>query len=193
MVRLTKIYTRTGDGGKTRLAGGQQVPKDSLRIDAYGTVDELNAILGMVRAAIAGHAAIAPQARDDLVGWIAGLQHTLFNTGSDLATYIEDQRDGQPVVQASDIEALETWIDEHNADLGVLESFVLPGGGPVSALLHQARTVCRRAERRVLALAREEPVREHVIPFLNRLSDAFFVASRWVGRACGEAEILWEY
>jgi cob(I)alamin adenosyltransferase len=194
MVRLTKIYTRTGDGGTTRLVGGQEVAKDSLRIESYGTVDELNTTLGLVRAALsAADCALPTEDREGLLRWIHGVQQCLFNLGSDLATRLEDRWPGQPLIEASDITALEETIDEWNASLEPLKSFVLPGGSLAVAHLHQARTVCRRAERRVLTLAGEEGVGDQVVPYLNRLSDALFVASRWVALRSGEAEVLWEY
>ncbi|MGM0574690.1 MAG: cob(I)yrinic acid a,c-diamide adenosyltransferase [Myxococcota bacterium] len=193
MVRLTKIYTRTGDKGTTRLVGGQEVDKDSARIEAYGTVDEVNAVVGLVRTALRREETVPGEPSERLERWLHDVQQALFNLGSDLATYREDRFEGQPVTTEEDITALERTIDEMNADLEPLKSFVLPGGGPVSALLHQARTVCRRAERRTLTLARQEEIGEHVIPYLNRLSDAFFVASRWVSRHGDEPEILWEY
>ncbi len=190
MVRLTKIYTRTGDAGQTRLVGGQQVAKDSARIEAYGTVDELNAIVGLVRVAVREAASLADE-RERLERWLHDTQQNLFDLGSDLATRAEDRWEGMPLVSAEDVTALEQLMDEMNEELEPLKSFVLPGGGPVSALLHHARTVCRRAERRTLTLAAEEPIGDQVIPYLNRLSDAFFVLSRWVGLKAGESEILW--
>ena len=191
LVTLSRIYTRTGDGGQTRLVGGQQVAKDSLRIEAYGTVDELNAIIGLVRTFLAQSSA-EPKLKQKMGEWLHLTQQTLFNLGSDLATLIEDRFDGQPVVVQSDISALESIVDELNEELPVLKSFVLPGGGPLNAFLHQARTVCRRAERVTVNLSRSEPVGEHVIPYLNRLSDALFVWSRWVSHRLGEDEYLWE-
>lgn len=188
MVRLNRIYTKTGDGGLTRLVGGQQVPKDSLRIEAYGTIDELNACLGLVRTALATSPA-ASRARFDT--WLLHTQHLLFNLGSDLATRIEDRFEGQPLIQSADTTALEQLMDELNEGLPPLASFVLPGGGPVNAALHLARTVCRRAERLIVTLAREEPLGADVVPYVNRLSDALFVWSRWVARSLGEDEILW--
>ncbi len=190
MVRLTKIYTRTGDAGQTRLVGGQQVAKDSARIEAYGTVDELNAIVGLVRVAVREAPSLTGE-RERLERWLHDTQQNLFDLGSDLATRAEDRWEGMPLVSAEDVTALERLMDEMNEELEPLKSFVLPGGGPVSALLHHARTVCRRAERRTLSLAAEEPIGDQVIPYLNRLSDAFFVLSRWVGLKAGESEILW--
>lgn len=191
MVRLTKIYTRTGDDGTTRLVGGQQVDKDSPRIESYGTVDELNAVVGLVRANLKGATWTDGQTREVLETWLHDVQQRLFDLGSDLATLNEDQWEGQPLIEAHHVEALEQQIDAWNEALDPLKSFVLPGGGPMSALVHQARTVCRRAERRTLALARTEPIGAHVIPYLNRLSDALFVLARWVALQAEEPEILW--
>lgn len=191
MVTLSRIYTRTGDRGETMLVGGQKIAKDSLRIEAYGTVDELNSIVGLARTFLAqSHA--EPELKQKIGGWLHHVQQTLFNLGSDLATRIEDRYEGQPVVVQEDITALEAIMDELNEELPVLKSFVLPGGGPVNAFLHQARTVCRRAERLVISLARDESLGDSVIPYLNRLSDALFVWSRWVSHRLGEDEYLWE-
>ncbi|HEV8320959.1 MAG TPA: cob(I)yrinic acid a,c-diamide adenosyltransferase [Myxococcota bacterium] len=190
MVRLTRIYTRTGDAGATRLVGGREIAKDSPRIDAYGTVDELNAAVGLVRMEIARHPLGAT-----LHGMDASLQRIqqeLFNLGSDLATLVEDRYKGQPVIEPHHIEALEHEMDALNEALPELASFVLPGGGPVGASLHLARTICRRAERVVVQLGREEVLGLHVVPYLNRLSDALFVFSREAARATGEPEPLWE-
>lgn len=198
MVTLSKIYTRTGDGGTTRLVGGQEVAKDDLRIEAYGTVDELNALFGLARVELAhptDGTAIADDDRERLDGWLLDVQQDLFDLGSDLATLIEDRWPGQPLIESGDVLALEAFIDRENAGLGVLKSFVLPGGTRLNALLHQARTVCRRAERRVITLrgsGAERVVGEHVIPYLNRLSDALFVLSRRVSQLAHAPEVLWD-
>jgi len=191
VVRLTKIYTKHGDGGTTRLVGGQEVAKDSLRIEAYGTVDELNSIVGIVRVKL-GESEASPELRGRFELWLKQVQNDLFNLGSDLATRIEDRRDGQPVIEESHVVALETLMDELNVNLPALDSFVLPGGGPIGAFLHQARTVCRRAERVMVALAHNEELGPQAIPYINRLSDALFVWSRWVSKQLGEEELLWE-
>lgn len=191
MVTLSKIYTKTGDGGLTRLVGGQQVDKDSLRIEAYGTVDELNAVLGQVRAELEAEAAIPEADRARLDEVLGGVQQKLFDLGSDLATLLADRWPGQPLIHPEDVTALEALIDAENAHLGILKSFVLPGGCRVNAALHLGRTVCRRAERRTIALAREEEIGASVIPYLNRLSDALFVLSRRVSQLAGRAEVLW--
>jgi len=191
MVTLSKIYTRTGDGGKTRLVGGQEVPKDSARIEAYGTVDELNAVIGVVRAELADSGVPADD-RASLDRWLHEIQQRLFDLGSDLATLVDDRWEGQPLIEDAHVTAMERFIDAQNAGLGVLKSFVLPGGSRLNAHLHVARTVCRRAERRTLTLAEGEPIGAHVVPFLNRLSDALFVLSRKVSQLAGDAEVLWE-
>jgi cob(I)alamin adenosyltransferase len=190
MVRLSKIYTRTGDKGQTRLVGGQKVEKDSLRIEAYGTIDELNAILGMVRTA--NRETSDGDLRNTIDTFLRKTQNDLFNLGSDLATQIEDRWEGQPLISAEDTTGLEQQIDAWNEDLKPLDSFVLPGGNEVCALLHLARTVCRRAERILVTTSREETLGDEVIPYVNRLSDALFVMSRWVTYQCGEDEPLWE-
>jgi cob(I)alamin adenosyltransferase len=190
MVRLNRIYTKTGDAGQTRLSGGQKVSKDSLRIDCYGTVDELMAVIGLARTALASPEAPAGSADLELV--LRRVQNELFNLGSDLATLPADRHPKQPVIEARHVAALEQTIDRWNADLPELRSFILPGGGWVAAYLHLARTVCRRAERLAVRLAASEPVSGEVIPYLNRLSDALFVMSRHASRLYGEPEPLWE-
>ncbi len=192
MVTLSKIYTRTGDRGTTRLVGGQQVPKDSARIEAYGTVDELNAVIGLVRSALNQDGRLPAPDRARLDAWFHTMQQNLFDLGSDLATRVEDRWEGMPLISQADIDALEAFIDRDNAHLGVLKSFVLPGGTALNAHLHLARTVCRRAERRALTLAAHEPIGEAVVPYLNRLSDALFVASRRACQLADVPEVLWQ-
>jgi cob(I)alamin adenosyltransferase len=190
-IRINRVYTRGGDNGETSLVGGQRTAKDSIRIESYGTVDELNAVLGLVR--VANRAPGASKAnREKLDGILRRLQGELFNLGSDLATLPGDRHPRQPVIEARHVKRLEKEIDELNAGLPELSSFVLPGGGPVGAFLHQARTVCRRAERRVTSLARQEAVGAHALVFLNRLSDHLFVLSRWAARVRREPETLWD-
>jgi cob(I)alamin adenosyltransferase len=155
-MRITKVYTRTGDAGKTRLAGGQQVWKDSLRVEAYGTIDELNATIGIVRvmnADVAGRHSAVTQLEDDL-RWV---QNKLFDVGSILATAPGQTFKNMPQVAAKDVTRLEQLIDRCQNDLEPLKEFILPGGGKVSGFLHQSRTVCRRAERLCVALSRTEP------------------------------------
>ncbi len=190
MVYLSKIYTKTGDKGHTALVGGQMVPKDSLRIESYGTVDELNAVIGLVLCANAEEP--GPDAsRARLRSILTRVQNELFNLGSILATLPEDVSDKQPRIETRHVEALEHEIDELNEHLPPLRSFTLPGGGRVSSYLHLARTVCRRAERRIVALATAESVDAESVKYLNRLSDALYVLGRWNVRERGEQEPLW--
>lgn len=190
-MRITKVYTRTGDKGLTRLVGGQKVRKDEPRIESYGTVDELNTVVGLVRMELARSGA-DEQARSWLDARVAEIQNDLFNLGSDLATKAEDRWETMRLVEDRDVKRLEDEIDEMNGILPPLKDFILPGGGPVSGFLHQGRTVCRRAERRVIGLAADEDINEQAIKFLNRLSDWLFVASRWVAKAMNEPEFLWD-
>ncbi len=175
-----KIYTRTGDRGETSLFGGQRVPKDHLRVEAYGTVDELNACLGWARTLL------PPGEVADVV---EAVQNDLFTLGADLATPEEGAE--VPRVPAAWVERLEGWIDRAQERVPPLRSFVLPGGAPAAAALHLARTVCRRAERRVVALARTEPVNPELIRYLNRLSDLLFVLARQANREAGVPEPPW--
>jgi cob(I)alamin adenosyltransferase len=188
---INRVYTRQGDQGQTGLVGGQRVPKDSLRIEAYGTVDELNACLGAARVTVNELAAREPRLAM-LGGLMLRVQHELFNLGSILATLPEDVHPRQPRVTEEDITQLERGMDAMNEDLAPLRSFVLPGGSRVDAELHIARTVCRRAERVCVALARVESVPPEAVKYLNRLSDALFVWARWAAHVSGAAETLWE-
>ena len=190
MVRLNRIYTKAGDGGDTRLVGGQKVRKDALRIEAYGTIDELSACIGIARTELTVPG--APAEADALAKVLARVQNELFNLGSDLATMPADRHPKQPVIEARHVEALEREIDGWNETLPELRSFVLPGGGMVAAYLHLARTVCRRAERHIVRLRDAEPIGEHALVYVNRLSDALFVMSRHAARLYGESEPLWE-
>ncbi|MBI5411463.1 MAG: cob(I)yrinic acid a,c-diamide adenosyltransferase [Nitrospirae bacterium] len=189
-MRITKVYTRTGDAGKTRLAGGQQVWKDSLRVEAYGTVDELNALVGLARVFNAD--LMESEAQKRLEESLRLVQNKLFDVGGILATAPGQEFKNMPQVTSKDVTRLEQLIDSCQKDLTPLKEFILPGGGKVSGLLHQARTVCRRAERVCVKLAREEPVDQTIVKFLNRLSDALFVLARWAAKRQGEAEFLWE-
>ena len=189
-VYLSRIYTKTGDKGQTALVGGKMVAKDSLRIEGYGNVDELNAVLGLVRKANRDEAGPdAAKARIEAI--LQRAQNELFNLGSLLATLPEDLDPKQPRIEARHVEALEKDIDELNENLPPLRSFTLPGGGWVSSYLHLARTVCRRAERAVVRLATQEPVDAECVRYLNRLSDALYVMGRWNVRERGETEPLW--
>jgi cob(I)alamin adenosyltransferase len=189
LIRLDRIYTKTGDAGDTRLVGGQKVRKDSPRIEAYGTVDELSSVLGIARTLL--EAKDAPAGAAAVATVLRRVQNELFNLGSDLATRPEDLHPGQPVIREEHVTTLEREMDEWNDSLPPLRSFVLPGGGLVGAHLHLARTVCRRAERAVVRAADQESVRPEAIRYLNRLSDALFVMSRHAARLYGEAEPLW--
>jgi cob(I)alamin adenosyltransferase len=179
---INRVYTRQGDGGDTALAGGQRVPKDSVRIEAYGTVDELNAFIGIARAD-------APEA---LAAVLLRVQHELFNLGSILATMPEDVHPKQARITDVDVAQLEAEMDRANEDLAPLRSFVLPGGSRLNAELHVCRTVCRRAERMCVALSRIESVPPEAVRYLNRLSDALFVWSRWASHLEGAPESLWD-
>jgi cob(I)alamin adenosyltransferase len=184
MVLINRVYTRAGDDGSTALGGGQRVRKDSLRIEAYGTVDELNSVIGVV---------VAAGPAEPLKPSFLVIQQVLFNLGSDLCILETDkQRFQVPRIEARHVEQLEGWIDAWNETLEPLRSFVLPGGDLAAAQLHVARTVCRRAERVAVALAREEPVGEFVVPYLNRLSDLLFVAARFQAKASGRGDTLWD-
>jgi len=190
-IRITRVYTRRGDQGDTDLVGGPRVPKDSPRIEAYGTVDELNAAIGVVRAVNSSESKRLP-VRRELDGILRGLQNALFDLGGELATPASEYREGMFKVGAAEVQALERLMDRCQKDLQPLKSFVLPGGGRVSAFLHVARTVCRRAERDVLRLMRSEDIGEFPLAYLNRLSDLLFVLSRWIGHHLKEREFLWE-
>ena len=175
--RLSKIYTRTGDDGTTGLGDGTRTQKDSLRVEAFGTVDELNSAIGVLVAALAD-----ARLKDILLD----VQHDLFDLGGELCI------PGTELIADRHTNRLEKELDGLNADLPPLKDFILPGGSPAAAQAHLARTICRRAERRVISLARHEPVNEPVIRYLNRLSDLLFVIARAVARASGKGEILWD-
>jgi cob(I)alamin adenosyltransferase len=190
-IAINRVYTRKGDQGETALAGGQRVPKDAPRLAAYGTVDELNSFLGTARATTAEMAASAPKLA--LLGAILlRIQHELFNLGSILATLPADVHPKQARITVAEVTQLEQEMDSMNEDLPPLRSFVLPGGCRLNAELHVCRTVCRRAERALVTLAREESVPPETVHYLNRLSDALFVWSRWASHVVGAPETLWE-
>jgi len=188
-IRITRVYTRKGDRGDTALVGGKRVPKDSARIIAYGTIDELNSSLGIVRALAVETKGAAP-AR--LVEILKGLQNELFDLGSELATPADAEYEGMWKASAAEVTALEKTIDECQKSLEPLKSFVLPGGGLLGAYLHLSRTICRRAEIEILRLSRTEPINPFALGYVNRLSDLLFVLSRWIAKQTGEAEYLWE-
>ena len=184
-IALNRIYTKTGDRGETHLAGGQRVSKDSLRIACYGTIDELNAFTGMAHIS-------AAEAVPDLAAILRRVQHELFNLGSILATRPEDVHPKQARITEAEVQQLEIEIDAMNAELEPLRSFVLPGGSRLNTELHACRTICRRAERLAVRLSHEESVPPEAIQYLNRLSDAYFVWSRWANHVLGVPEVLWE-
>jgi cob(I)alamin adenosyltransferase len=193
MVYISKVYTKSGDGGQTMLASGDFVDKDDARIEAYGSVDELNATLGQMRIEIAREPrrARAAEALEELDGELGRIQQELFNLGAELATPGAADGEAKLVVHEGDVERLERQIDAHNAPLPALRSFILPGGGPVGAASHVARTVCRRAERRTVSLGKLDRVRPEAIRYLNRLSDYLFVVGRAVAAHLGDDEVLW--
>jgi cob(I)alamin adenosyltransferase len=186
MVRITKVTTRTGDGGETGLASGRRVSKADARVEAYGDIDELMACLGLCRLAIAGVETLSK-----LDALLETILHRLFDLGAEIAS--EPPEDAEPhdaALTSADLRSLEAAIEAMNGTLPPLTSFVLPGGSEAAARLHLARTVCRRAERRVVALG-PKAVRPLLVAYLNRLSDLLFVAARKVNQTLGEPEVLW--
>jgi len=179
-----KVYTKRGDGGETDLLGGRRVGKDHARVDAYGVLDELNAVLGLAAAA---------SERDDLIDVCRRIQGELFDLGAHLATPDPAHREKHhlPGPQEADVEALEHLIDGLESELEPLQSFILPGGTQAAAAFHQARTVCRRAERAAVALHRDDPLDPRVLRYLNRLSDLLFVMARVENRRAGVADVAW--
>jgi len=176
--RLSKIYTRTGDGGTTGLGDGSRVAKDSARVAAYGTVDEANSAIGLVLAA---------DIQPDIAELLTKVQHQLFDLGGELCI------PGHAAIHEADISALEVALDRFNDPLPPLKEFILPGGGEAAARCHLARTIVRRAERETVTLARHETVRAEAIGYLNRLSDLLFVLARVLARASGHGEVLWNH
>lgn len=187
MPRLTKIYTKTGDGGLTSLGGGVRVPKDCRRVETYGTVDELNSALGV---------ALAHGLVPELQEAVAEIQNELLHLGADLCILEREKeergRKSRPAIQAGHVEKLEAAIDKLNDSVGPLANFILPGGTVGAAHLQLARTICRRAERHCTALARDEPTNPEVLIYLNRLSDALFVMARFENLKRGVEEPLWD-
>ena len=183
---LSRIYTKTGDQGETGLVGGQRVAKDAQRIEVFGTVDELNSFVGLARISA------RESGLNELESIFERIQHELFNLGSVLATLPQDLHPNQPRITKETIEQLEREIDHYNATLPALRSFVLPGGSRICAELHVCRTVCRRAERTLVTMKHAEEIPIEAMLYLNRLSDAMFVWSRWVNQALGVDEALWQ-
>ncbi len=176
--RLSKIYTRTGDDGTTGLGDGSRVAKDSLRVNAYGTVDEANSCIGVL---------LASEVPDDIRDLLVRIQHQLFDLGGELCI------PGHAAIFDADIDALEARLDHFNEALPPLKEFILPGGGEAAARCHVARTVVRRAERDTVSLSREESVRPQAIHYLNRLSDLLFVLARVLARSSGHGEVVWNH
>lgn len=184
MTRITRVVTRTGDKGQTGLASGQRVAKDSLRVEAYGTVDELNSQIGV---------ALASGLTAELAELLGTIQNDLFHLGADLATPEDAKaRRPGPQIEAGHVAGLEKWIEVKVAILGPLENFILPGGTAGAAALHMARTICRRAERIAVALSREENIGPYTTQYLNRLSDALFVMARLENLRRDVAETFWD-
>ena len=177
--RLSRIYTRTGDDGSTGLGDGMRVPKEHLRVEAYGTVDEANSAIGVVLA--------IPGLPQPVVESLTSVQHDLFDLGGELCM------PGHRVIVASDVERLEQMLDGFNDGLPALKDFILPGGGAAAAHCHVARTICRRAERELVTLSHHDAVRGEAIRYLNRLSDLLFVLARVLARADGNGEVLWRH
>jgi cob(I)alamin adenosyltransferase len=177
----SKIYTKTGDDGTTGLFGGARLPKDHIRIEAYGTVDELNSVIGWLASLLQD---------DTIIGFLQHIQSRLFTMGSNLASD-PDKEMITPDLSQEDINALENMIDEYQGKLPVLKNFILPGGSQAASAAHIARSVCRRAERRCVALAHSSVVEPIIILYLNRLSDYFFALARWIGHQEGASEIIW--
>ena len=190
-IRITKVYTRTGDRGETALVGGKRVAKDSPRVDAYGVIDELNSIVGLARV-FNKEDRFAGEAHEFLDEVLCQIQDELFDLGSELATPPEFFATGMYRVGDDEVKRLEKLMDRCQKDLEPLKSFILPGGGRIGAYLHQCRTVSRRAERDILRLSRSEDVNPTLLKYMNRLSDLFFVLARWISKQRGEPEYLWQ-
>ena len=189
-IRINKVYTRNGDQGKTSLIGGVKVDKDDLRIDAYGTIDELNSVLGLCISEI--NKIENKKIKEETIKIFTRIQNELFNLGSSLSRLDIDKESNFPSIKRVNIIKLENEIDQYNVKLPELTSFVLPGGSTVNALLHLARTICRRAERISVTLMKRTKIDENILPYLNRLSDLFFVFSRWFSHKMNRSENLWD-
>lgn len=186
MVKINRVYTKTGDQGETGLVGGRRVSKDSPRVCAYGELDELNSFLGLVRTA-------SDELGDtEISEMIAIIQNEIFDIGSVLATSPEDSWEGMPKITNEQIERIEGYIDSITTKIPELKSFVLPGGTFLNAYLHIARAVCRRVERQVVALSKKEPVSNEIIVYLNRLNDLLFTLARYDVIKKGKPEYLWQ-
>lgn len=185
---MVKIYTRMGDTGETSLLGGRRVRKDNLRVEAFGSIDEVNAAVGLVRMEL-GRGGVAPAGLDEL---LAQIQHQLFDLGAELAKAQPTSAQGGERLTSAHVAALEAEIDRLDPTLAPLRAFILPGGVPAAAELHLARCICRRAERRLVALAAAEPVRSELLRYVNRLSDLLFVLARALNQANRVPDVIWE-
>lgn len=193
-IQINRVYTRSGDKGKTSLVGGQRVNKDCLKLESYGTVDELICFVGTARTLVSTkNNGLTKKVSTELGKSLTKIQNQLFDIGSILATPAGKSYPSMPTIKAEDSLALEAQMDEMQKSLTPLTSFVLPGGSEINAALHQCRVVCRRAERIVISLSRKEKVDLNLLKFLNRLSDLFFVMSRYAAKQAGIEEYLWEY
>ena len=191
-MRITRVYTRTGDGGTTRLVGGQKVSKNHIRIVAFGEIDELNSVLGQIRERIreTNEKTDALKPIDDV---LFRIQNDLFRAGADLATEPTDRWEGMERLEDADTKYLEEQCDIYNDALPPLKEFILPGGGPIACWMHTGRTTCRRVERSLVELEAAFPESaDQVLPYINRLSDLLFVLSRWTAAELGYAETLWQ-
>lgn len=187
-MRILKVYTKTGDKGTTGLADGTRIQKDDLRIECYGTIDELNSILGICRQNLDE---IPKKEKNVLDSWIFAIQNDLFNIGSDLATPLASRWENMIILSDKDTIQLEKMIDYCQNMLEPLHEFVLPGGTKLNSYFHLARTICRRAERLIVSLSFEKEINPNILPFINRLSDLFFVLSRWAQKLAKLKEVTW--
>jgi len=190
-ITINKVYTRTGDSGDTGLVGGQRLSKDDIRIEAYGEIDELNAIIGGCKYQVDSKVDKYKELKA-ISDILYRVQHELFNVGTTLATLPEDLNDDLPCIRDEDIKQLENEMDQFNQNLPILKSFILPGGSNINIWLHKARTICRKAERRCVKLSKTSELESNVICYLNRLSDALFVWSRWSNYIQGCDENIWD-
>jgi len=192
MPKFTRIYTRTGDAGTTGLVGGERIRKSAPRIDAYGTIDELSSAIGVARSSLHDRSSMTPRAQR-LDAWLGWIQDVLFSVGTDLATPAQKRWESMPSIAQSDVDALERAIDEAQALVPPLDQFIHPGGSPAGAQLHLARTICRRAERLLVALVEcDRPVAVETLRYMNRLSDALFVWARWINAEENRSEDRWK-
>lgn len=188
-MRIVKVYTKTGDKGTTSLSDGSRIAKNSLRIDGYGTIDELNSVIGICRQNLSE---ISESQKVLLDKWLLAIQNDLFNLGSDLATPLASRWEKMILVNANDVKQIEKLIDYCQETLEPLKEFVLPGGTHLNSYLHLARTVCRRAERHIVTLSKDDEINPDIIPYINRLSDLLFVLSRWVQKIAQKKEVTWD-